>query len=740
MNRISLVGRLRTQKLLGRTVLILLAFSLLTVGGSYLFVRGEMVSRYREQGMEGTMSMLQRTSTSLDRTIQALELQIQTFWKDDDVSSLLVAPEKPDFSRTSGAAAQIQGLREGNELIERCWLYLYQSGQILTDRQLLLEAGDPERPGQLERWSAAAESGTPSLWCEDGKIYLLVAFPQPKKLGLLIVQLSARDLFEQFQEGWSGLSGDPVYVYDGAGEPVFPNRMTYPEREELMVTGESPREGVYALSGQRDTVVCVARSQTAGWYCLTYWNSGDWLPSPQEILTAFLPAAAVLLLLILILSLVILQVIYRPIQRIVESMLTGQETEAGQDEAGLISAALARGQRENQRLTGLLSDVRPALAQRFFQSLLEGGQTEPEEVSRMLAALESPFPLEGTYLVLAVEAVPERSASAVEGEIYTRSLWRSLKRFWEGRCLAQIQPAPGGGLSAVLCASPPVPGGFAIPLEDCRQALERETRDFPFSAAVGASQARGSLLELSAAWQEARQDLNYRKYCCGEAGQPGPGPVGAGVYDAQVREMLQKALSGELEGARAQLADLRQAVGRAQSPVQMRSMLRGCVLTQVLKVQRELGERYSAACAADSPDFWQEQERLLAELDEWGHNSQRGYMDRARDYIAAHFSDSGLSLNEVSGHVGLSVSYLSSLFSKYQPPGFSHYLRQYRVEQARLLLESTDASVTEIGYQTGFNSSNSFIRTFKSLVGETPGRYRERCQGGKDENGKDDDT
>ena len=56
-------------------------------------------------------------------------------------------------------------------------------------------------------------------------------------------------------------------------------------------------------------------------------------------------------------------------------------------------------------------------------------------------------------------------------------------------------------------------------------------------------------------------------------------------------------------------------------------------------------------------------------------------MDRARDYIAAHFSDSGLSLNEVSGHVGPKCcSDLSSLFSKHQPPGFSHYLRQYRVE------------------------------------------------------------
>lgn len=173
-------------------------------------------------------------------------------------------------------------------------------------------------------------------------------------------------------------------------------------------------------------------------------------------------------------------------------MLTGQETEAGQDEAGLISAALARGQRENQRLTGLLSDVRPALAQRFFQSLLEGGQTEPEEVSRMLAALESPFPLEGTYLVLAVEAVPERSASAVEGEIYTRSLWRSLKRFWEGRCLAQIQPARAEGCRRCCALPHRSPGGFAIPLEDCRQALERETRDFPFSCRGGGQpRARG---------------------------------------------------------------------------------------------------------------------------------------------------------------------------------------------------------------------------------------------------------
>lgn len=113
MNRISLVGRLRTQKLLGRTVLILLAFSLLTVGGSYLFVRGEMVSRYREQGMEGTMSMLSGPAPPWTGPSRPWSFRSRPFWKDDDVSSLLVAPEKPDFSRTSGAAARSRGCGRG---------------------------------------------------------------------------------------------------------------------------------------------------------------------------------------------------------------------------------------------------------------------------------------------------------------------------------------------------------------------------------------------------------------------------------------------------------------------------------------------------------------------------------------------------------------------------------------------------------------------------------------------------
>ncbi len=312
------------------------------------------------------------------------------------------------------------------------------------------------------------------------------------------------------------------------------------------------------MSGQRDTVVCVARSQTAGWYCLTYWNSGDWLPSPQEILTAFLPAAAVLLLLILILSLVILQVIYRPIQRIVESMLTGQETEAGQDEAGLISAALARGQRENQRLTGLLSDVRPALAQRFFQSLLEGARRSRRRCPGCWLLWRAPFPWRDLPGAGGGGGAGEERLGGGGGDLHPEPVEKPEAVL--GGTLPCPDPArPGRRAVGGAVRFPTGPRRIRHPPGGLPAGAGAGDRDFPFSAAVGASQARGSLLELSAAWQEARQDLNYRKYCCGEAGQPGPGPVGAGVYDAQVREMLQKALSGELEGARAQLADLRQA-------------------------------------------------------------------------------------------------------------------------------------------------------------------------------------
>src|SRR5215813_1674696 len=54
------------------------------------------------------------------------------------------------------------------------------------------------------------------------------------------------------------------------------------------------------------------------------------------------------------------------------------------------------------------------------------------------------------------------------------------------------------------------------------------------------------------------------------------------------------------------------------------------------------------------------------------------------------------------------------------------YLLTRRIERATALLRDTDMSITEIAFQTGWNSLGTFGRTFRDVTGESPGELRAR--------------
>ena len=56
------------------------------------------------------------------------------------------------------------------------------------------------------------------------------------------------------------------------------------------------------------------------------------------------------------------------------------------------------------------------------------------------------------------------------------------------------------------------------------------------------------------------------------------------------------------------------------------------------------------------------------------------------------------------------------------------YLLTRRIERATALLRDTDLSITEIAFQTGWNSLGTFGRTFRDVTGESPGAIRAREQ------------
>jgi len=53
------------------------------------------------------------------------------------------------------------------------------------------------------------------------------------------------------------------------------------------------------------------------------------------------------------------------------------------------------------------------------------------------------------------------------------------------------------------------------------------------------------------------------------------------------------------------------------------------------------------------------------------------------------------------------------------------YLQRRRVERSMFLLRETDRSITDICLDVGFMSLGTFSRTFREIIGETPSSYRE---------------
>ena len=83
-----------------------------------------------------------------------------------------------------------------------------------------------------------------------------------------------------------------------------------------------------------------------------------------------------------------------------------------------------------------------------------------------------------------------------------------------------------------------------------------------------------------------------------------------------------------------------------------------------------------------------------------------------------------LSLADVANAVGLSRERLSRLFHETLGITFSQYLTHTRLETARALLQTTSKSVTEIAFESGFQSLSQFHRRFKSAKNQSPTEFR----------------
>ena len=89
--------------------------------------------------------------------------------------------------------------------------------------------------------------------------------------------------------------------------------------------------------------------------------------------------------------------------------------------------------------------------------------------------------------------------------------------------------------------------------------------------------------------------------------------------------------------------------------------------------------------------------------------------------------DHEISLDAISRDFFISKYYLCRLFKSTTGFSVGGYITNYRIRQSCALLRK-GASVQEAGEQVGFGNNANFIRTFKKIIGTTPGKYSRQYQ------------
>ncbi len=95
----------------------------------------------------------------------------------------------------------------------------------------------------------------------------------------------------------------------------------------------------------------------------------------------------------------------------------------------------------------------------------------------------------------------------------------------------------------------------------------------------------------------------------------------------------------------------------------------------------------------------------------------------ALTYIKDNYQEK-IYISHLAEQVSLNEQYFSRLFKKVIGHSPMEYINEYRVKQARRLLEKTDLLVTEICLECGYNNLGNFLREFRKYTGTTPLQYR----------------
>ena len=82
------------------------------------------------------------------------------------------------------------------------------------------------------------------------------------------------------------------------------------------------------------------------------------------------------------------------------------------------------------------------------------------------------------------------------------------------------------------------------------------------------------------------------------------------------------------------------------------------------------------------------------------------------------------NLKNAADYIGISASYLSSIYKQYAQKNYSEFILEEKMKRACKLLNDGILKTYQIADQLGYDDPKNFTRAFKNYYGFSPREYR----------------
>lgn len=113
-------------------------------------------------------------------------------------------------------------------------------------------------------------------------------------------------------------------------------------------------------------------------------------------------------------------------------------------------------------------------------------------------------------------------------------------------------------------------------------------------------------------------------------------------------------------------------------------------------------------------------------------NDETDMMSQVKRYIKEHYK-TDINRNDVAAVAYITPNYLSKRFSAETGMTLREYINQLRIEEAKRLLLSTDANISEVASMVGYDNISYFSTVFRKLCGMSPVEW---CSGNRNREDK----